>query len=162
MPSKGTTLFKQHFNGSGPWDFGGGVSATSAADGVLYDACATITVPAGSTALAPLADSSVLPAGKWVAWAAHIKLMSGSVRVVDLGGNGGERMGELYRRSGEWVCSFGVARVNDAPSSIPSRLRIINDTSGAPATLRLADVWAVAFDNESDALEWANSGIAPK
>lgn len=162
MPSKGSTLFKQHFNGAGPWDFGSGISATSVADGVLYDNCATITVPEGATALAPLADSSVLPAGKWVAWAGHVKLVSGTVRIVDLGGNGGERMGELYRRAGEWVCSFGVARVNDAPSSIPSRLRIINDTSGAPATLRIADIWAVAFDTEADAIEWSNSGFAPK
>ena len=162
MPSKGVPLFKQHFNGTGPWDFGSGISATSVADGVLYDSCATITVPAGGTALAPLLDSSVLPAGKWVAWGGHIKLVSGSVRIVDLGGNGGERMGELYRKTGEWVCSFGIARVNDAPSATPSRLRIINDASGAPSTLRIADVWAVAFDTEADALEWANSGFAPK
>lgn len=162
MPSKGATLIKQHYNGAGPWDFGGGISAASVADGVLYDACATITVPAGATALAPLADSSVLPAGKWVAWGGHIKLISGSVRIVDLGGNGGERMGEMYRKTGEWVCSFGVARVNDSPSAIPSRLRIINDTSGAPSTLRIADTWVLAFDSEAEALEWINSGFAPK
>lgn len=162
IPTKGTVLIRQHYNGAGPWAFEGGTSAMSAADGVIYDTCAQITVPAGVTLLAPLADSSALPAGKWVVWGAHAKLVSGSVRVMDLGGNGGERPGNVYLRLGEWVCSYGLARVNDSPSSIPSRLRFINDTSGAPATVRFADIWIVAFDNESDALEFCNSGACPK
>lgn len=156
----GSTLYKNSFNGAGPFPFVGSttVSATSVSDGVVHDTCAELVIPAGATLLGP--DTGIATAGKWAVWGGHFKLMSGFDGSVTFGDSDGELFGSAALIVGQWVKSYGVAKIR-AGATGTSRMRIIS-TSPSIATLRMADFYVVQFDSEQEALNFANQHAIPK
>jgi hypothetical protein len=152
-PANASVVYQNNFDGVTPGTFlgTGSVAATSVSDGVIHDACAELVVPDGYTLVSP--DSGTATAGKWAVWSIHAKLVSGELGVADLGG-GGTKFGNIYLRTGEWVCSYGVGLVDASPTL--SRMRFIN-SSGAAATVRFGDVFVIEFDTESEAVNFCNS-----
>ncbi len=109
-----------------------------------------------------MADRGTLQANKWVVWGIHFKVVSGSPRIVDFSGNGTNKISNIHWRTGEWVCTFGYAQTLTSVPATYNGIRIINDTGGLPVVVRIADMFAVEFDTESEAIAFCNSSSIPK
>ena len=155
-PSGGTILLKETFDGAGPWLFTGStnVDATSVSDGVISDTCGELVIPAGAT-LVKQGGFFKPTAGRWVVWGIHLKLVSGQVAVSQFGY--ASTLGVAFQRAGEWVCSYGIQKASAGFGDVNLYFQ---NTSGAPATIHLADVFAVEFDSMQAAYAFCNSGAA--
>jgi len=153
----GTVLLKQNYDGAGPWPFSGTgtVNATSVADGVIGSTCAELVIPTGFNLLNPAFFTPTQ--GKWVVWGVHFKLQAGAP-LAQASFNYNSRLGDIYQRAvGEWVCSYGIQYIGTAFNTVTT---YFSNTSGAPTTIRLADVFVVQFDTMEAAYAFVNSGAA--
>ena len=152
----GASLLKENYDGVGPWLFSGtaGTEALSVADGVISDSCAELTIPAGYTLLNPGFFTPMT--GKWIVWGIHLKLQSGAP-LTTCSFSYNSSLGNIYQRAGEWVCTYGIQEVGEAFSEITT---YFSNTSGAPTTIRLADLFVVQFDSMEAAYAFCNSRAA--
>jgi len=151
-----TDLASNSYSGTGPWNFSGTatVGATSVSDGVLNETCGELVIPDGYTLQGP--QTSTPTTAKWVVWSIHAKLVSGALSTSKIGS--GMNLGDVYLKTGKWVRSYGIQKTGTVSTV---RLRFEN-TSGSPATVRLADQTVVQFDDFDDAIEYVNSNTSLK
>jgi hypothetical protein len=127
----------------------------SVADGVIGSTCAELVIPTGYTLLNP---ATITPTqGKWIVWGIHYKLQAGAPLAV-AGFTYNSRLGDIYQRAvGEWVCSYGIQKVGVAFNTVTT---YFSNASGAPTTIRLADMFIVEFDTMEAAYAFVNAGAA--
>lgn len=158
LPTSGTVVWSENYNGAGPWTFSGTVnrSATSVSDGVIFDTCAELTISDGQTLIAPA--NGTLTQGKWAVWGIHMKRISGAAISPTLGFN--FVLGKAYEAEGKWTRSYGIQKVGTS-DSYSNRLFFVNN-SGADSTYRFADSYVVEFDSFEDAIEFCNAQATVK
>lgn len=151
----GRALYNETFSGDGPWGFVGTVSrnATKVSDGVISASCAELTIDSGQQLV--FNKRSAPTPGKWVVWGVHAKLMSGSLTRSEIGYD--HLFGAVYLRPGQWVRSYGLQKIGD---SVAENGLFFSNSSGSPATVRIADMYAAEFDTFEEAIEFCNSRIA--
>lgn len=153
--SNATNVCSNSYAGTGPWNFTGSatVAATQVSDGILGDTCAQLIVPDGATLLS--AENGTPVNGTWAVWGIHAKKVSGGEFTRSRIGQNWTA-GKVYLKNNEWVCSYGIKKVSGGAGC---RLEFVND-SGAPITVRIADLFCVTFATFREAIEFVNSGMA--
>ena len=125
------------------------INAGCVRDGVLQESCIEIPLTKGITSVF---NNIQLTAGKWAVWGVSAKAV---------GAIGGKfeffrdfKLGDVRIKFDEWVHTFGIAKI--ATSGLVGCW--IQPSSGG--SLRLQNLFIAQFDNEADALAFANSRVA--
>src|SRR3990167_2207918 len=130
------------------------VTATSVADGVIFDSCADLIIPAGNT---QNQTSFSITSGNWYLFSLDVKHISGTLAdlsvVIADSGTAWSELRTLMKNSG-WTTLVGMGR---ATSSFTARL-ILQNTGAGSLTERLSAFQVMEFTSEQQMLEYYNSG----
>ena len=134
----------------------GAITAISVADGILFDSCAEIIIPATAVALPSLGGLS-FTSGKFHVWSVDIKLMTTSapsdIGIVGAGTFVGSIQTALVKD--KWVTVGGI---NTATETSTADL-VTTGHATDPITIRFSAFQAVQFDTLQDAIEYFNNGL---
>lgn len=124
------------------------INALSVADGVLFDACAEITVAGGQHTHATFTPTG----GKYLVWSIDLKKISGAISQVTIGFN--YNLGSCtFTETGLWNTYAGIEQLAASPGSIAIYL------NGQTGTIRLSAFQAVQFDTLHAAMEYLRRRI---
>jgi hypothetical protein len=153
-----TLVIGNSYSSAGPhgaWSGTPNVTPASVTDGVFggpTGLCAELTIAAGNTVRS---NPVVAPATtEWAVWCVHIKLVSGAISTMEIAN--AWTAGAVYSRLGSWQCTFGIQKV----SSTGTTRMVMENTSGSPAVVRIADFVVATFPTKEEAMEIINNGIA--
>ena len=133
----------------------GALTATSQADGIIFDSCAELTIPAGPfTSLPSLVNFT---SGKWYVITIDVNSVSGDLSKLTFQFNGGSAAGNISSLIGNQWATCAV--VGQASSSFLAGLYITNSDTSASQVLRLSALQIIEFSTERNALEYLNSGV---
>jgi hypothetical protein len=156
-----TRLGASQYNGTvavTTYDFDA-ATATTVADGVLYDTCAELTMPNGTTCKDKTANGLIsYTSGRYYVWSMDVKLVTAAIptTMYFLGTGGFNRDISTLLVQGKWVTVGGVVK---ADATANAYAPYIINTSGSPVTLRMSAVQVVEFLTEADAINYFNARL---
>ena len=147
----------ESYAGAATYNFTGTavVQAAKVADGLVFDSCAELVVPASHTELGTLFS---VTSGKWYVMTLDIKHMSGLLSDLTFNVvNSGTFVAGLrpLLKTGKWVT---LAAIGQASASFNARLSFANGATGSQ-TLRLSAYQVVEFDTAAEAVDYYNAGL---
>ncbi len=154
-PDSGTVLVRRPF-GTGGNNFGGTGSASEGSDtrGIHSQSSGYYEL-AGAAQYELINGGFNITSGKWYAWGISAnRIQGGADGIIKIFGSAS--LGTVFTEAGKWVHTFGVGK---ASVSGVANLNInLNGLTGM--VLSLADYFVVEFDNQRDALIFANSRVS--
>jgi len=142
------------FSNADSYDFNG-TTAITVPDGILFDSCAELIIPATETIVSTAGVSIVTD--KWYVWSIDLKLMTtSSLAAVNITGAGTLAQGlqQAFVKD-KWVTVGGIT---NAVSTFTGYLYIYGHATD-PVTLRLSAWQTVQFNTQQDAIEYFNNGL---
>ena len=154
-PDSGTVLVRRPF-GTGGNNFGGTGSSSEGSDtrGIHSQSSGYYEL-AGAAQYELINGGFNITSGKWYAWGISAnRIQGGADGIINIFGSAS--LGSVFTERGKWVHTFGVGQ---ASVSGVANLNInLNGLTGM--VLSLADYFVVEFDNQRDALIFANSRVS--
>lgn len=154
-PDSGTVLVRRPF-GTGGNNFGGTGSSSEGSDtrGIHSQSSGYYEL-AGGAQYELINGSFNITSDKWYAWGISAnRIQGGADGIIKIFGSAS--LGTVFTEAGKWVHTFGVGK---ASVSGVANLKInLNGLTGM--VLSLADYFVVEFDNQRDALIFANSRVS--
>lgn len=154
-PDSGTVLVRRPF-GTGGNNFGGTGSASEGSDTRgIHSKSSGYYELAGAAQYELINGGFNITSGKWYAWGISAnRIQGGADGIIKIFGSAS--LGTVFTEAGKWVHTFGVGK---ASVSGVANLNInLNGLTGM--VLSLADYFVVEFDNQRDALIFANSRVS--
>ncbi|HBM2295319.1 TPA: hypothetical protein LUL88_004434 [Escherichia coli] len=154
-PDSGTVLVRRPF-GTGGSNFGGTASASEGPDTRgIHSLSSGYYELLGAAQYELINGAFNITAGKWYVWGISAnRIQGGADGVIRIFGRAS--LGQVFTEGGKWVHTFGVAQ-----ASVSGTANLHINLNGLPGmALSLADYFVVEFDNQRDALIFANSRMA--
>jgi hypothetical protein len=150
-------LIAESYAGAATYGFVGtaSVNATKVADGLVFDSCAELVVPASHTELSPAFN---ITATKWYVMTLDIKHVAGVLSELAFSVSNSGTFASGLRpllKTGKWVT---LAVIGRADSSFNARLSFVNGATGTQ-TVRLSAYQVVEFDTAAEAVDYYNAGL---
>lgn len=129
--------------------------ATTQADGLIFDSCAELTIPAGHS---QSQGSIVITSGKWYVFTFDIKSVSGNLANFSIAVASAVVLAADFSpllKTGQWVT---IASMSQASSSGNTALTMLNSDSN-PQVIRFSAFQVAQFDTQQQAIDFYNSGV---